>query len=259
MTRRAVVTGASSGIGAATARELARRGWQVLGVARRAERLRELAAEGIEYQVVDVTSQGDVDELARRLAPDGVDALVNNAGGARGVDSVEAGSIDDWRWMYEVNVLGFKRVVTALLPLLRARARLAGHADILAVTSTAGHGAYVGGGGYNAAKFAQHAVCDVLRLELNGEPIRVTEVAPGLVATKEFSFNRLGGNRRAADAVYAGVDRPLSAEDVAVTISDALERPAHVVSDLIVLRPLAQAATTVLHRGPLAVRDDGDV
>lgn len=225
-------------------------------MARRADRLQTLEKDGIASRVVDVTSDDDVAALAAELAETGVDALVNNAGGARGTESVEAGSIDDWRWMYEVNVLGFKRVVAALLPLLRTRARIAGHADILAVTSTAGHNAYPGGGGYNAAKFAQHAVCDVLRLELNGEPIRVTEVAPGLVATPEFSLNRYRGDQAAADAVYADIDRPLSAHDVAVTIADALERPAHVVSDLILLRPLAQADTRTLHRGQLRVRPD---
>lgn len=224
-------------------------------MARRADRLEPLASAGIRCQTADVTVQEDVDALVAAIGSGGVDALVNNAGGARGQDSVEEGSIDDWRWMFEVNVLGFKRMVSAMLPLLRGRARTAGHADILAVTSTAGHDAYAGGGGYNAAKFAEHAVCDVLRLELNGEPLRVTEVAPGLVATEEFSLNRYRGDKAAADAVYAGVDRPLTSADVAVTICDALERPAHVVSDLILLRPLAQASTHLLHRGPLAVRD----
>lgn len=257
MSRRVVVTGASSGIGAATVRLFRERGWEVVGVARREDRLRELAEEtGAQVFVADVTRQDDVDALRDHLAATGpVHALVNNAGGAKGLDSVERSEIDDWTWMYEVNVLGTKRMISALLPLLRDGARDAGHADILNLTSIAGHTAYVGGGGYNAAKFAQHALTEVLRLELNGEPIRVVEVAPGMVATEEFSLVRFGGDKARRDAVYEDVPEPLSAEDVAETIVHALELPGHVDLDLIVVKPVAQAAPYRLHKGPLQVAD----
>lgn len=253
--RRVVVTGASSGIGAASARLFAERGWDVVGVARRGDRLRELAEQtGADVFEADVTQQGDVDALRDRLAATGgVHALVNNAGGARGLESVEHSEIDDWRWMFEVNVLGAKRMITALLPLLRDGAAETGHADILNLTSIAGHVAYAGGGGYNAAKFAEHAMTEVLRLELNGEPIRVIEVAPGLVRTEEFSLRRFGGDKERADAVYADVPEPLTAEDIAVTIVDALERPGHVDLDLILIKPVAQAAPYRLHHGALQV------
>lgn len=255
--RRAVVTGASSGIGAATVRRLRSAGWNVVAVARRADRLDALAAQtGAEAFPADITSDAEVDALARHLGANGpVHALVNNAGGARGRESVEESSIEDWRWMYEVNVLGTKRMVSALLPLLRAGAREGGHADVLNVTSVAGHAVYAGGGGYNAAKFAQHALTEALRLELNGEPIRVTEVAPGMVRTEEFALVRFRGDREKADASYAGVESPLSADDVADTIAGALERPGHVDQDLIVIRPVAQASNYLLHRGPLRVAE----
>jgi NADP-dependent 3-hydroxy acid dehydrogenase YdfG len=256
--RRVVVTGASSGIGAAAVRLFRNRGWEVVAVARRADRLAALAEQtGAESFTADVTRQDDVDALAEHLAATGhVHALVNNAGGARGLDSVERSSIEDWIWMYDVNVLGTKRVVSALLPLLRRAADATGHADILNVTSIAGHTAYLGGGGYNAAKFAQHALTEVLRLELNGEPIRVIELAPGMVHTEEFSLVRFGGDRERADAVYADVPEPLTADDIARTIVDALERPAHVNQDLIVIKPVAQAAPHRFHHGPLAVAKD---
>ena len=162
--RRVVVTGASSGIGAATVRLFRANGWDVVGVARRAERLEELAAEtGASVFAADLTVQDDVDALRAHLEATGpIHALVNNAGGAHGLDSVEKSSIDDWVWMYEINVIGTKRVISALLPLLRRGAAESGHADILTVTSIAGHTAYVGGGGYNAAKFAEHALTEVL-------------------------------------------------------------------------------------------------
>lgn len=257
MSRRVVVTGASSGIGAATVRLFRERGWDVVGVARRADRLAELAAEtGAEVFAADVTSQDDVDALRDHLAATGpVHALVNNAGGAKGLDSVEASSTDDWVWMYEVNVIGTKRVVSALLPLLRDGARAGGHADIVTVTSIAGHTAYVGGGGYNAAKFAEHALTEVLRLELNGEPIRVVEVAPGMVATEEFSLVRFDGDKERRDAVYEDVPEPLTAEDIAETIVHALELPRHVDLDLIVVKPVAQAAPYRFAKGDLRVTD----
>ncbi|MET0783847.1 MAG: SDR family NAD(P)-dependent oxidoreductase [Leifsonia flava] len=256
--RRVVVTGASSGIGAATVRLFRSHGWEVVGVARRADRLEALAAEtGAEYVVADLTKQADVDALRDHLAATGpVHALVNNAGGAKGLDSVENGDPDDWAWMFEINVLGVQRVTSALLPLLRSTvAAEGGGATILTVTSIAGHVAYVGGGGYNAAKFAAHAMTEVLRLELNGEPIRVIEVAPGMVKTDEFALVRFGGDQERADAVYAGVEHPLSAEDVAETIVDAVERPAHVDLDLIVIKPVAQSAPHLVARGPRRVRE----
>ncbi|GAB3612350.1 SDR family oxidoreductase [Humibacter ginsengisoli] len=258
--RRAVVTGASTGIGEATVRLLRAHGWEVVAVARRAERLEALAEEtGAEAFAADITVQADVDALRDHVASvGGVHALVNNAGGARGLDSIETSSVDDWAWMYNVNVLGTKRVISALLPLLREAADADGHADILNVTSIAGHNVYVGGGGYNAAKFAEHALTEVLRLELNGEPLRVIEVAPGMVQTEEFSLSRFGGDKERADAVYANVPEPLTADDVAHTIVDALERPPHVDLDLIVVKPVAQAASYRFHRGPLRVAGKDD-
>ncbi|TFC19567.1 SDR family NAD(P)-dependent oxidoreductase [Cryobacterium algoritolerans] len=257
-TRRVVVTGASSGIGAATVRLFRERGWDVVGVARRADRLAALAAEtGAAVFTADLTSQTDVDALSDFLAASGpVHALVNNAGGALGLDSVENSSIEDWAWMFEINVLAVKRVTSALLPLLRAAIRTdGGSADIVTVTSIAGHVAYLGGGGYNAAKFAAHALMEVLRLELNGEPIRVIEVAPGMVKTDEFGLVRFGGDVEKAAAAYAGVPNPLVAEDIAETIVSSVERPAHVNLDLITIKPVAQAAPTRIARGQLLPAD----
>lgn len=257
MSRRVVVTGASSGIGAATVRRFRQAGWEVVGVARRGDRLAALAEEtGAEVFTADLTRQEDVDALRDHLAATGgLHALVNNAGGAHGLDSVEASSVEDWVWMYEINVIGTKRVISALLPLLRRGAKETGHADILTVTSIAGHTAYAGGGGYNAAKFAEHALTEVLRLELNGEPIRVIEVAPGMVATEEFSLVRFGGDEAKRDAVYEDVPEPLVADDVAETILHAITLPRHVDLDLIVMKPVAQAASYRFHKGELRVKD----
>ena len=256
--RRAVVTGASSGIGRATAKLLSERGWRVVGVARRADRLADLAAKtGIETFVADLTKDADVAALRDYLAATGgVHALVNNAGGAFGATSVEDANPADWQKMFDINVLGLQRVTAALLPLLRAAAAAEpnGHADIMSVTSTAGFVPYEGGGGYNAAKFAAHAVVGVLRLELAGEPIRVLEIAPGMVKTDEFALNRLGGDAEKAQAVYAGVEHPLVAEDIAEAIVHALELPGHVNLDMITIRPVAQAAQHKLVRGPLSPR-----
>ena len=256
---RAVVTGASSGIGAATVRGLRAAGWNVVAVARREDRLAALAEEtGATSFVADVTSDADVAALRDHLAATGrVHALVNNAGGAKGLASVEDSDLDDWAWMFDVNVLGVKRVTSALLPLLRLGAEERGVADLVNVTSIAGHVAYVGGGGYNAAKFAAHAMTEVLRLELNGEPIRVVEVAPGMVRTDEFALVRFGGDRARADAVYEDVPEPLVAEDIAGVIVDAMSKPRHVDLDLIVVKPVAQAAPYRLTRGPLRVRGAG--
>jgi NADP-dependent 3-hydroxy acid dehydrogenase YdfG len=256
MTRRAVVTGASTGIGAAAVRLLREHGWDVVAVARRQERLAALAAEtGCDFVVADLTVAEDVDRLAAEVAAGGpLTTLVNNAGGARGLATVEAGSVEDWRWMFEANVIATKRVTSALLPLLRDGAEATGSADIVTVTSIAGHVAYEGGSGYNAAKFAEHALVAVLRLELAGEPIRVIEVAPGLVKTEEFSLNRFGGDQARADAVYADVPEPLTAEDIAESIVGAVELPAHVNLDLITIKPVAQAAPSKLVKGKIAVK-----
>jgi NADP-dependent 3-hydroxy acid dehydrogenase YdfG len=243
---RAVVTGASSGIGAATVRRLRAEGWDVVAVARREERLRALAEEtGAVPVIADVTSDDDVARLARVVIEGGpVHALVNNAGGALGTDPVESGSLEDWRTMYDVNVLGTVRVTQALLPALRAT----GRGDVLVLTSTAGHGTYPGGGGYVAAKHAERQIATTLRLELVGQPVRVIEIAPGMVHTEEFSLTRFGGDQARADAVYAGVDAPLVAEDIADAIVWALTRPHHVNIDLMVVRPRAQASNTLVAR-----------
>jgi NADP-dependent 3-hydroxy acid dehydrogenase YdfG len=254
--RRAVVTGASSGIGAATVRLFRSRGCDVLAVARRAAKLEALAAEtGADTLVADITDADDVAALAARVADlGGADVLVNNAGGAFGSASVEESDVDDWRAMFEVNVIGTKRVVSALLPHLRDRARVSGGADIVTVTSTAGFVAYENGGGYNAAKFAEHALVGALRLELNGEPIRVVEIAPGMVKTDEFALTRFRGDEEKAAAVYDDVPEPLVADDVAEAIVHAVELPAHVNLDLVTIRPVAQSAQHKLARGPLTPR-----
>jgi len=256
MTRRAVVTGASFGIGAATARILRARGWDVAAVARRADRLEELEAEtGAVAFAADLTTQSDVDALAEWLARTGpVNALVQVAGGARGSDRVEDGVPEDWQWMFEVNVLAAQRVVAALLPQLRETAASAGHADAVFVTSTAAQLAYPGGAGYNAAKAGESMLAHALRLELNGEPIRVVEVAPGMVRTEEFALKRLRGDAAAAASLYEGVEAPLTADDVADVIAYALDAPAHVNLDLVTMRPVAQSAQHLLARGPLRVR-----
>ncbi|MGO4487682.1 SDR family oxidoreductase [Microbacterium sp. 2RAF4] len=254
--RRAVVTGASSGIGAATVRALRARGWDVVGVARRADRLAALAAEtGASAIACDLTDSSAVEALVGEIERSGpVHALVQVAGGARGTDRIEDASVEDWQWMFDANVLASQRLVAGLLPLLRRAAAVDGHADAVFVTSTAAQTAYAGGAGYNAAKAAEGMLVKVLRQELNGEPIRVVEVAPGMVHTEEFTLNRLGGDPVAAEAVYAGVEAPLVADDVADVIAYALESPAHVNLDLITMRPVAQSAQHLLARGPLRVR-----
>lgn len=237
MGRYAVVTGASSGIGAATVRQLCTQGWQVLAVARRADRLDQLAAQtGCDVLAADLTTADGVTALARAV-PESCDLLVNNAGGAVGVDSVAEGSLDDWQHMYNVNVLLPLAVTQQLLPRLEAA-----RGAVITVTSTAGFVAYEGGGGYCAAKSAERSLMETLRLELCGKPVRVVQIAPGMVATEEFSVNRLRGDIEAAAAVYAGVERPLVAEDVAETICWSASLPEHVNIDLLVVRPTAQAA-----------------
>jgi len=254
--RRVVVTGASSGIGAATVRLFREHGWKVVGVARRADRLEALAAEtGAETFVADVTKQSDVDGLRDYLAATGpIHALVNNAGGAFGMASVEESSAEDWTKMFDVNVVGTKRVTSALLPLLREGVVPGQTAGIVTITSIAAHVAYEGGGGYNAAKFAAHALMAVLRLELAGEPIRVIEVAPGMVKTDEFSLVRFDGDAAKAAAVYDNVPDPLYAEDIAEAIVHALELPPFVNIDLVTIKPVAQAAPHKVIRGDLTTR-----
>lgn len=256
-TRRVVVTGASSGIGAATVRLARQRGFDVVGVARRADRLAALAEEtGADVFAADLTKREDIEALRDFVEGlGGVHALVNNAGGALGgMDSVENADVDDWRTMFEINVIATQQVTSALLPLLRRGIPEGGAADILTVTSVAGYVMYEGGGGYNVAKYAERAMVGVLRLELAGEPIRVVDVAPGMVATEEFSLVRFGGDQEAADKVYDGVQQPLVAEDIAEAIVSALELPPHVSIELLKVRPVAQAAQHKVIRGELKPR-----
>lgn len=240
----AVVTGASSGIGAATARTLAAAGYHVFCVARRTERVEALAAEiGGTAVTCDVTDDAQVAALAAKVGPT-LDLLLNNAGGALGTDPVASSDADGWRQMYEVNVIGSLLVTKALLPALVA----SGAGTLINLGSIAGHLTYEGGAGYTAAKHAVAAMTETLRLELNGKPVRVTEIAPGMVRTDEFSLVRFGGDAEKADAVYAGVREPLVAEDIADAITWVATRPAHVNIDLLVIKPLAQAAPHKVHR-----------
>ena len=234
--RTAVVTGASSGIGAATAARLAAEGFDVVLGARRLDRLTSLAESiGGRALQLDVTDPSSVAEFAGAL--DRVDVLVNNAGGAFDASPVEDADLDSWARTYDVNVLGTVRVTKALLPALRA----SGAGDVVFVGSTAGLISYEGGASYTAAKHGVHTLAETLRLELNGEPVRVIEIAPGMVRTEEFTAKRLG-SAEAADAVYRGVREPLIAEDIADCIAWVATRPHHVNIDLMVVRPLAQAA-----------------
>jgi len=243
----AVITGASSGIGAATARRLAAEGFHVVAAARRADRLTALADEiGGTPVVCDVTSDADVAALAEAARAVGgpVKVLVNNAGGAFGLDPVETAAIADWQQMYEVNVLGTVRVTQALLPDLEH----SGAGTIVIMSSTAGMIVYEGGGGYAAAKHGQTALAGTLRLELNGRPIRVVEIDPGMVKTDEFALVRFRGDAERAAAVYAGIAEPLVAEDIADCVAWVTTRPHHVNIDRLVIRPLAQAAQHKVHR-----------
>jgi NADP-dependent 3-hydroxy acid dehydrogenase YdfG len=244
MRRTAVVTGASSGIGAATARALAHEGYAVVCAARRADRIEELAREIDGTAVVcDVTSGESVAGLAESVG-DTLHVLVNNAGGAFGMSPVAEADPDDWRRMYEVNVIGLLRVTQALLPALRT----SGDGLIVNVGSTAGRIAYEGGGGYTAAKHGTQVVSETLRLELVGEPIRISEIAPGMVRTDEFARIRFDGDEERAAAVYAGVPDPLVAEDIADAIAWIATRPSHVNIDELVIKPRAQAAQHKVYR-----------
>jgi NADP-dependent 3-hydroxy acid dehydrogenase YdfG len=240
----AVVTGASSGIGAATARGLAAAGFEVVCAARRAERVEALAAEiGGRGVPCDVSSAEDVARL-RDSVGTRLDVLVNNAGGALGLAPAAQTSVADWRGMYESNVIGTLQVTQALLPALIA----SGAGTIVNIGSIAGRAVYEGGSGYTAAKHAVAALTETLRLELVDQPVRVEEVAPGMVQTEEFSLTRFGGDQERADAVYAGVTAPLVAEDVAEAVVWMVQRPAHVNIDLLVIKPRAQAAAHKVHR-----------
>lgn len=238
------MTGAGSGIGAATARALAADGFHVFCAARRADRIGEVAAEvGGTAVVCDVTRAEDVARLAETVGTT-LKVLVNNAGGALGTDPVIQADPEQWRTMYESNVVGTMQVTKALAPALVA----SGAGTIVNVGSVAGHLVYEGGAGYTAAKHALAAVTETLRLELNGQPVRVTEIAPGMVKTEEFSLVRLGGDQARADAVYAGVEAPLSADDIAEAIRWVVALPAHVNIDLMVVKPIAQAAPHKISR-----------
>ncbi len=241
MRRTAVVTGASSGIGAATARRLAADGFDVVVGARRLERLNEVAGPlGARAVALDVCDQTSVDAFCDQVGA--CDLLVNNAGGARGLAPVAEADEDDWRTMFETNVLGVMRMTRALLPRLVA----GGDGHVVVIGSVAALEAYPGGAGYNAAKFGARAVTSALRRELLGQPVRVTEVDPGLVET-EFSLVRFDGDQERANAVYAGVEA-LTAEDIADCIAWAATRPSHVNIDQIVVKPRDQATATEVFR-----------
>lgn len=240
----ALVTGASGGIGAATARALAAQGFRVFCAARRFDRVHDLAAD-IDGVAVgcDITDADEVALLAEAVGPR-LDLLVNNAGGAVGQEPVAEADLDAWATMYQTNVLGTGRVTKALLPAL-----LAAQGTVVFITSTAAESAYEGGAGYNAAKAGERMLAGALRLELCGQPVRVCEIAPGMVHTEEFSLTRFHGDQAKADAVYDGVPDPLVADDVADAIAWMATRPAHVNIDRLVIRPRAQAANHKVFRG----------
>lgn len=239
----AVVTGASSGIGAATARTLAAAGFHVVLGARRLQRCQEIADEiGGTAGYLDVLDPDSVAEFTEAVPA--AQVLVNNAGGAKGLAPVLEADEEQWRWMWEANVLGTQRMTKALLPKLIE----SGDGVLVTVTSIAALEAYDNGAGYTSAKHAQAAVHRTLRAEHLGQPVRFVEVAPGLVET-EFSLVRFDGDEQRADRVYSGLT-PLSAHDVAEVITFAVTRPAHVNLDLIVVKPRAQHSALRTHRSP---------
>lgn len=243
----AVVTGASSGIGAATARMLAAEGFEVICAARRVDRIEALAAEISGRAIAcDVTSDVDIERLAAVAGP-AVEVLVNNAGGAFGQEPVAHADVDAWQRMYAVNVIGTEKVTRALLP-----AVVTARGAIVFVTSVAADGPYEGGAGYCGAKAAERMIAGTLRLEFFDQPVRITEICPGMVATQEFSLTRYGGDQTKADAVYAGVPDPLTAEDVAEAITWMATRPRHVNIDRLTIRPVAQPAQHKVFRGTYA-------
>ena len=247
-TRTAVVTGGGSGIGAATAARLVADGFHVVVCGRRPGPLADVVAAlgpACRARVLDVTDRAAVRAAAAEIGA--CDVLVNNAGGALGTDRVDAGDPDEWRSMFESNVIGTLHVTQAFLPALRRSAA----ATIVTVTSIAALLTYEGGAGYTAAKHAESALIETLRLELNGTQIRVVEIAPGMVQTEGFSLVRNHGDRSKADAVYAGVDRPLVAADVAACIGFCVGLPQHVNIDRLVVKPVAQAAPHKVHKAPI--------
>jgi NADP-dependent 3-hydroxy acid dehydrogenase YdfG len=238
----AVVTGASAGIGAATAARLAAEGFDVVAGARRLDRLRDVTEPiGARALPLDVTDAASVEAFCAELGDD-VRLLVNNAGGAKGLAPVAEADEEHWRWMYDANVLGVMRMTRALLPGLVA----SGDGHVVTIGSIAGLEVYPGGGGYNAAKYGAHAVMQVLRMELLGQPVRITEIDPGMVET-EFSVVRFGGDAERAAQVYEGLT-PLTAEDVADVVAWVATRPSHVNIDQVVLKPRDQASATLAHR-----------
>lgn len=247
--RRAVVTGASSGIGEATVRALVADGWTVVALARREKRLKALSEElgdACTYRVCDVTNEESTQAAVEAiLAEGGVKALVNCAGGAIGKDPVATASLDDWRGMYELNVLGTLRITQKLLPALK---QAPGGGTVLVISSTAGIEPYEGGAGYCASKFAERVMARVLRLEQIGQPLRVIDISPGLVHTEEFSLKRFGGDAARAAGVYAGVPDPLTAGNIADCVRWALDQPDTVDIDSIVVRPRAEGSYTKLFR-----------
>ena len=245
----AVITGASSGIGAATARLLASNGYHVIAAARRADRLAALAAEdqNIEAFTLDVTKQDSVDSLTKHLQGKPVSILINCAGGAFDAAAINDSDPEIWKKTYDINVVGSVRMIKAMTPLMQAF----GHGHIVMISSTAGHRVYENGGSYVAAKFAETSLVETLRLELNGQPIRVTEIAPGMVKTDEFAVQRFSGDTEKAAKVYEGVTRPLVAEDVAEAIRWSVMLPSHFNVDSLVIRPLAQAQSHKVYRQPL--------
>ena len=242
----AVVTGASSGIGAATVKALAADGFSVIATARRKDRLEALASEisNVIIFPADLTVDADVAALAKFAADKKVELLVNCAGGAFDAASITDGNPDIWRKSYEVNVIATLQITQALLPSMISNRK----GQVVFVTSTAGHRAYENGGSYVAAKFAERSLAHTLRLELNGLPIRVTEIAPGMVKTDEFALNRFAGDAAKAAKVYEGVEAPLTAEDVAESIRWSVSLPEHFNVDSMVIRPVAQAANHKVHR-----------
>lgn len=242
----AVITGASSGIGAATALLLAENGFDVIAGARRVDRLENLSAQNshIEFHPLDVTDQASVDSFITKIGDRSVDVLINNAGGAFDAASVLDSDPEVWKRTYDVNVVGSVRMTKAIAPLMIKNN--AGH--IVVISSTAGHRTYENGGSYVAAKFAERTLAHTLRLELNGTPIRVTEIAPGMVKTDEFALVRNSGDAAKAAKVYEGVEFPLTAEDIAETIRWSVTLPAHVNIDSMIIRPVAQAANHKVHR-----------
>jgi NADP-dependent 3-hydroxy acid dehydrogenase YdfG len=237
----AVVTGASSGIGAATAKHLAQAGYDLVLGARRMDKLQAVAQPlGARAIALDVTDTASVAAFCEQIPA--VNVLVNNAGGALGLEPVAEAEDEKWRTMFESNVLGTMRMTRTLLPKLEA----SGQGHIVVIGSIAGFEVYPGGAGYTAAKHAERALAETLRLELLGKPIRVTEIAPGLVET-EFSLVRFGGDAERATKPYQGMT-PLTADDVADAITWAVTRPAHVNIDQMTIRPLDQATAMLVHR-----------